>query len=358
MPINPHRLSRHFINFCEIDSPSRNEAKFAGFLRDIFADLGAESVIEDNSAVITGSDTGNIIIRFTGTRDDLDPVFFNCHLDVIGPCLGVKVHVVDDFFYSSGSTVLGADDKAGIAILVEVISSLLEDKVDYGPFEIILTTCEEIGLLGAKSFDRSLARAHYGYALDSTGVDNVIIGAPAAVSLDVVIRGLASHAGLKPRNGINAIQLASKAISRLEMGELDDESTANIGIISGGTATNIIPDSVIVSGELRSHSPAKLQIYIDQWRQVFQETIDDWSDPFGQIELRPTLTFAAPAQYPSMLLSNHSPVVQRAKRASSSISRDLDYIMAGGGSDANFFNSFGLPTAILGIGMEHVHSTS
>ncbi|MCB2181637.1 MAG: M20/M25/M40 family metallo-hydrolase [Desulfobulbaceae bacterium] len=358
MALNAERLTHHFTTLCEIDSPSRGEGKLAVYLSDLFSDFRPDAVIEDNSSSVTGSDCGNVLVRFNGTRSDLPPVFFNCHLDVIGPCLGVKVRMVDGFFYSSGSTVLGADDKAGIAILIEVLSSILEDKSDYGPVEFLFTTCEEIGLLGAKAFDPSLLCAHYGYCLDSTGVDNVIVGAPAAYYLFVEVHGLASHAGLRPRHGISAIQLASQVISRLKLGQIDEDTTANIGLISGGTATNIIPDFVEIKGEVRSHSLRKLLRNIDLVRSTFQHVVDDWHDPLACVSVRPHLKFSAPEQYPLMLLPKGAPVLSRVEHASLKLGRSLDYIKAGGGSDANIFNSVGLPSAILGIGMEHVHSTA
>lgn len=355
MELDAERLASTFTTLCEIDSPSRGEAKLAVYLVDIFHQLGASKVIEDTSASATGSDCGNFVIRFAGSAD-LEPVFFNCHLDVIDPCRGVKVVRRDDVFYSSGSTVLGADDKAGIAVLIEVLASLAEYCIDYGPVEILLTTCEEIGLLGAKAFDPSLLQARYGYALDSTGVDNVIVGAPAAVYVNADFHGLASHAGLAPQCGISALQLASQAICRLPLGRLDDDSTANIGLISGGTATNIIPDFVSLKGEIRSHSLASLGMYVDLFGRIFQDVVDSWTDSTGCVAARPSLDFSTPAQYPLMLLDSGNPAVLRISSAAENLSRTLSFIKAGGGSDANVLSASGLSTAILGTGMTHVHS--
>ncbi len=358
MDFNYDRLASTFVTLCEIESPSRFESKLAIYLCDVFKRLGASKIIEDTSASVTGSDCGNFVVRFEGTRPDLDPVFFNCHLDVIDPCRGVKVVRRDDVFYSSGSTVLGADDKAGIAILIEVLASLSDAHIDYGPVEILLTTCEEIGLLGAKAFDSSLLRSCYGYALDSTGVDNVIIGAPAALYVDVDIHGLAAHAGLAPDYGISAIQLAAQATAQLPLGRLDDDSTANIGLVSGGTATNIIPDFVSLKGEIRSHSLDSLDEYVAHYRSIFQDVIDNWSDPSGHVSVRPSFDFATSSQYPLMFLAADNPAVLRISSAAEVISRKLSFVKAGGGSDANVLNAAGVSTAILGTGMTHVHSTA
>jgi tripeptide aminopeptidase len=358
MQFNSDRLSYYFTTLCEIDSPSKGELKLSRYLQGLFYDLGADQVFEDNSSRLTGSDCGNFVARFAGSRSEVAPVFFNCHLDVIKPCLGVKVRKIGDVFYSSGDTVLGADDKAGIAILIEVLIAIILENKPFVPVEFVFTTCEEIGLRGAKAFDPALLVAKYGYSLDSTGIDNVIIGAPASYGISAEIHGLASHAGLRPRHGINAIQLAAHVLSRLRLGQIDDETTANIGLIAGGTATNIIPDYVRIDGEVRSHNLSKLHSTLDSVKNTFQDVISSWHDPHNLITSRPSLVFSSPEQYPLMKLDTGSLPVLRAQQAASFLSRPLQFIHAGGGSDANFFNASGLPTAILGVGMENVHSLS
>ena len=357
MELNAERLATTFTTLCEIDSPSKGEGKLAVYLVDLFRQLGASQIVEDSSASATGSDCGNFVIRFTGTSL-YEPVFFNCHLDVIAPCTGVKVVRRDDVFYSSGATVLGADDKAGIAVLLEVLAAFAESGREHGPVEILLTTCEEIGLLGAKAFDPSLLQAKYGYSLDSTGVDNVIVGAPAAVYVHADFHGLSSHAGLAPEAGISALQLAAQAICHLSLGRIDPDSTANIGLVSGGTATNIIPDYVSLRGEIRSHSESSLQKYIEQFSRTFQGVVDSWRDTSGCVAARPSLDFSAPPQYPLMFLEHDDPVLLRVAKAAETLSRSLSFVKAGGGSDANVLTAAGLSTAILGIGMTHVHSTA
>lgn len=358
MALNAERLSRTFVALCEIDSPSKGEGKLSLFLRDLFAGLGADLIFEDASAQLTGSDCGNLVVRFAGSRSDAGPLFFNCHLDVIPPCTGVRVCRNGDLFFSSGNTVLGADDKAGIAILIEVLCAIKAEKIPFLPVEFVFTTCEEIGLLGAKAFDPSSLAAGYGYSLDSTGIDNVIVGAPASRAITAEIHGLASHAGLRPQHGINAIQLAAQAVARLPLGRIDSATTANIGLISGGTATNIIPDYARVDGEVRSHNLQTLDSTINRFRTVFEEVVARWHDPDQLISTRPSLVFAAPEQYPLMDLTADNPAVVRSRLAADFLGRSLRFIKAGGGSDANIFNAAGLATAILGIGMENVHSTA
>ncbi len=356
MNINHERLASVFTTLCEIDSPSKQEGRVAEYLKSVFTEMGAE-VSEDDSASQTGSDCGNLFVRFPGGELDREPVFFNCHMDTVLPAIGVKVVRDGDVFTSAGDTVLGSDDKAGIAALIEVMRTLQENKAPHGPVEYIFTTCEEVGLLGVKALDPLRVKAKTGYALDSSGINRVVVGAPAANRITAEIQGLAAHAGLSPEKGISAIHLASKAIARLKLGRLDSESTANIGLIKGGTATNIIPETVTIQGEVRSHSLDKLEKYIQNIKDVIQDEIDNWTDPENIVEGKPSLNFKVVEDYPVMKLDRESAVIQRVEAAAAALGAELDYVMAGGGSDANIFNSYGLQCAILSTGMDKVHST-
>jgi tripeptide aminopeptidase len=347
--IQPQRLAAYFISLCEIDSPGKKEGKVALYLRQFFSQFPGINIAEDSSGLHTGSDTGNLIITIPGNRPEATPLFFNCHMDVVTPCLGVEVDCTDGVFTSKGDTVLGGDDKGGIAILMELTHILMENDLSFPLVQLIFTTGEEIGLLGAKALDFDLIQAEYGFALDSTGVDNCIIGAPAAVYIHAVITGRAAHAGLNPEDGLNAIALCSEVISSLPLGRISKDTTANIGLIEGGTATNIIPEAVHVKGEIRSHNPDTLVRTITMFKAAF---VDISSRHGGRAEV------AFPPQYPAMLVSEDSPVVQCVQRAEGVLNRKLEFIVAGGGSDANIFNARGLPTVILGTGMANVHSTA
>jgi tripeptide aminopeptidase len=356
MGINLERLASVFTALCEIDSPSKQEGRVAAYLKSVFVEMGAE-VSEDDSAKQTGSDCGNLFVRFPDEGLDREPVFFNCHMDTVLPATGVKVKREGEVFTSAGDTVLGSDDKAGIAVLIEVMRSLQEKNIPYGPVEYIFTTCEEVGLMGVKALDPSSIKAKIGYALDSSGINRVIVGAPAANRITATIKGVAAHAGLSPEKGISAIHLAAKAIARLKLGRLDPESTANIGLITGGTATNIIPESVLVHGEVRSHTVSKLEEYTQKMKDVFQDEIDNWTDPENIVTDKPSLDFRVAQEYPVMQLDKESAVIKRAKEAATTLDAELDYVVAGGGSDANIFNSLGIQCAIISTGMDKVHST-
>ncbi|PIE65465.1 MAG: peptidase M20 [Desulfobacterales bacterium] len=351
--VNRERLARFFTELCEISSPSREEKDVSEYLKSFFTGLGADSVYEDDSASVTGSNCGNLVVRFDGTTDR-EPVFFACHMDTVSPGKNIKVVRTGDIFTSEGATVLGGDDKSGIASIMELIFLLKEQQKPHRTLELIFTTCEEIGLNGAKAFDPALVRSTFGYALDASGRGKVIIGAPAANKFAIDLYGTAAHAGLNPDAGVNAIQIAAEAISKLKLGRLDEQSTANLGVIEGGIATNIVPEHVLIKGEIRSHSSARLEAYTREMEQTFTETVENW--PVVNPANKPSVTFSRQFDYPEMLLSDKAQVLMTLDRAGETLGRQITKVIGGGGSDANIFNSVGLSTAILATGMDKVHT--
>ena len=356
MPIDRERLAATFTELCEISSPSRREGAIAAHLKKAFAALGADLVYEDDSAGRTGSESGNLIIRFAGDLPDREGLFFSCHMDTVEPGTGVKVVRTGDIFTSAGDTILGGDDKTGIAAILELLALLKENRIPHPKLEVIVTTCEEVGLLGAKHLDYRKIETPYGYALDSTGINHVVIGAPAANKIMIEIKGAAAHAGLCPEAGINALALTVQALSGIRLGRLDEESTCNFGIIEGGVATNVVPEKVTLRGEVRSHSPEKLQRYTDEIFAAFQSTVDNWRGGPATGNSRPALAITIVDDYPPLSLAEDAPVIGRVKKAAAACGKDLRYIVAGGGSDANIFNGLGLPTAIIATGMNKVHT--
>jgi tripeptide aminopeptidase len=356
MNIQQERLAETFIQLCETDSPSGEERRMASLVTEILCDLDAAPPLEDDSAATTGSQCGNFIFRFPGTLPG-EPIFFSCHLDTVEPGTGIKVVRRDDIFTSLGNTILGSDDKSGIAALIEMIQVIREHNLPHVPMEFVFTTCEEVGLLGAKALDPKHIQAEIGYALDSSGMGRVIIGAPASNRLRIGIKGVAAHAGLHPERGISAINLAGQALSLAPFGRIDAESTINFGTIQGGTASNIVPEQVFIEGEVRSHSSVRLEELTREVEQAFHTVIEQWHDPSGKVKGRPELDFQVEADFPVMQLSREDEVIRQVKRAARTIDMELTLEVAGGGSDANIFNGYGLQTAIIATGMTHVHST-
>jgi len=354
--INRERLAEQFKTLCEISSPSKEEKPVAEYLKKVFKDLGAEFSFEDDSAGKTGSNSGNLIFRFKGNKNNV-PIFFACHMDTVKPGHGVAVDRHGDIFTSRGDTILGGDDKSGIAPLIEMIRLFKENNASHRTLELVFTTCEEIGLRGAKALDYNQLQAQSGYALDSTGIDKVIIGAPAANRIRIDVHGTAAHAGINPEAGVNAFVVAAGAITRLKLGRIDEESTANIGIMKGGVATNIVPKLVTLKGEIRSHSMDKLRHYTDEIKTVFLDTIAGWPVSDVPNYKPPTVDLKVESEYPAMRLAETDTVVDTVKQAGLALGRELSFIIAGGGSDANIYNGYGLPTTIIATGMTDVHTT-
>jgi tripeptide aminopeptidase len=356
IPINRERLATAFTTLCEIDSPSKREANISKWLKKTFTELGADLIYEDNSASKTGSESGNLIIRFDGNQPEVEGVFFSCHMDTVEPGDNVQVVRTGDIFTSKGNTILGGDDKSGIAAIIELIQLLKENNSSHPMIEIIITTCEEIGLLGAKYLEFDKLKSLYGYALDSSGINHVVIGAPAANKINVVVKGQAAHAGLCPEAGINALSIVATALNSLKVGRLDHESTSNFGLIEGGVAANIIPGMISLKGEVRSHSEQKLAHYTKEIETAFNNAVDNWQPTAENKDLRPEFEINIVADYPALLIPSDAPVLQRLAKGAETAQKDIKQIVAGGGSDANIFCGKGLQTAIIATGMNKVHT--
>ncbi len=343
--VNEERLVQEFVDLVQISSPTRQERKVADYLKARLGELGL-SVEEDNAGEKIGTDTGNLIGRLPGEGPAL---MFCAHMDTVEPGVGIVPVVKEGIITSAGETVLGGDDKAGICAILETLEVIKENKLFHPNLVIVFTVAEEGGLKGAKALDIPKLGAELGFCLDAGGpVGTIVSRGPAQNQLKAVIRGRAAHAGLCPEEGISAIQVAAEAIMRTQLGRIDQETTANIGVISGGKATNIIPDRVELEGEARSLDIEKL----DKQTKHMTETLERVCRERGaQAEIE------VAQAYPQINLDPESRVVELAVEAARQLGIVPEVTQTGGGSDANIFNGKGLPTANLGIGMEKVHST-
>jgi tripeptide aminopeptidase len=345
--INEERLTREFIRLAEISSPSFREREIADYLKQRLAELGLD-VTEDGTGDRIGGDTGNVFGFLPGDKGRA--AFFLCaHMDTVDPAEDVKVVLDGGVFRSEGSTILGGDDKAGIAAIIEVLEMLNQQSVPHGDLEVLFTVGEERGLLGSKNFDYGRFRSKFGYVLDSSGKPGaMIIAAPTQNVLDVIIRGRAAHAGIEPELGINAIQVAGQALARLRLGRIDAETTANMGVIQGGKATNIIPDSCFIQGEVRSLNRAKMDSLTSEIVTEFTRVADAAG---ARSEVRITL------QYPDFYLDKDLLALRIAAGAAGKAGLKVSYETSGGGSDANNINAEEMVAVNLGIGMSQVHTT-
>ncbi len=352
---NRDRLADVFKTLVRIDSVSKKEGAISRALQEIFESLGGE-VHDDGAGPKVEGDTGNLIARFKGSGADAVPLLLNAHMDTVQPGEGVNVLFSDGTFTSDGSTILGADDKSALAVIIEAIRTLQENGLPYGPLEIVVTICEEVGLLGAKNLDYSMIKARYGYSLDSTDTEGIVTRAPAANHIEFKVHGRDAHAGASPEKGINAIHLASGAISETRLGRIDEETTANIGIFEGGKATNIVPSLVTVAGEVRSHSIEKLEEETQKIIQGFERQVSKYKDAFPSDDGLPRLEVEVRQDFAILKIPDDHPVVALAKEAASGLGRKMEIKISGGGSDSNIFFGHGIVTGILGTGMKDMHT--
>ena len=350
--IKPDRLAETFKTLVKIDSVSREEGAISKEIVRLVEAMGAETAI-DNTGRFTGSETGNLVVRFKGNRS-VAPVLLSAHMDTVEPGRGITPILADGIIRSNGSTILGADDKSAIAIILEVVTAIQENNLSYGPLEVVLTTCEEIGLLGAKHLDFKLISATFGYVLDSADTEGIVTRAPAANKVRFTVHGKDAHAGANPEKGINAISLASKAIAGIESGRIDQETTCNIGTIEGGMASNIVPSLVTVTGEVRSHDPEKLDLITNHMISSFNSVIEASRKTYGG-DL-PSLDVEIDNDFKNTNISEDHPVIVLAKKAAENLGREMITKTTGGGADANIFFEKGVVAGVLGTGMHDVHS--
>jgi tripeptide aminopeptidase len=336
-----------FVELAALPSPPGEERAVADRVLDYLQALGLESD-EDGAGAEVGSTMGNIFCRIEGSRAG-EPVFFCAHLDTVPPEAAIEPVVGEDEIVRNGAgTILGADDKSAVAAMLEATARLVEDGRAHAGVELLFTPKEEVGLLGAAAFDESRLAAKVGYVYDHAGPPGeIVLGAPHQQKLDVRFHGRAAHAGMYPEDGRSAVAAAARAIADLRLGRLDEETSANVGRISGGTARNVVPEWCSFAAEARSHDERKLA-------DLIREMVD-------------TVTFAASLEECEVetqvsglsrgyRFRRDDLAVRLASSALEHVGREPAYILSGGGADANVFNERGLQCVNLANGMTDIHT--
>lgn len=347
--VNEKRLVDEFLELVQIDSETTNERQICDVLKHKFTELGLH-VIEDDTVDQTKHGAGNLIVTMAASEgiSDAEPIYFTSHMDTVVPGKGVKPHIKDGYIYSDGTTILGSDDKAGLAAMLESIRMIQEQGIAHGPVQFIITVGEEAGLVGAQALDPAMINAKYGFALDSNlEVGNIAVAAPYQARIDITIHGKSAHAGVNPEDGISAIQVAAKAIARLPLGRIDKETSANIGSFEGVGPTNIVCDRVTIKAEARSINQEKLSKQLETMRQAFMEVSEQYG---ARAEFTSEIT-------PGFYFTEEDEIVKLAMQAIRNIGREPATFHSGGGSDANIFNGMGFPTVNLAVGYENIHTT-
>ncbi len=348
MLINQQRLLDEFLELVQIDSETKHEAEIAKVLKEKLTALGL-TVEEDDAAAKTGHGANNLFATLPGTAPG-PTILFSSHMDTVVPGKGVKPSIKDGYVVSDGTTILGADDKAGIAAILEAIRTLKEKNLPHPTIQVVITTGEESGLVGSRHMDSSLLKAEMGFIFDSNGkVGEVITAAAGQYRIVTKIYGKAAHAGVNPEDGISAITVASKAIARMPLGRIDADTTANVGRFEGGKAYNIVTDYVEVWSEARSLVMDKLEEQVKKMTTAFEQ---------AAAEMGARCENEVIFMYHGYKFDENTPVVQKAINAIKRVGREPKLEKSGGGSDGNVFNGYGIPTVNFGIGYEEIHTTN
>lgn len=355
--LNRDRLVRTFLDLIQIDSPSKEEAGVAEYLTKALEPLGVKIWQDDTGKKISGN-CGNLHVRMKGTVPNVPALLFSAHLDTVMPGKGIKPKVEDDIIRSDGTTILGADDKSGIAAILEMFRIVYEYKLPCGPIEVVFDVAEEIGLLGAREIDFSSLKAKCAFVLDSEELDKIVIRSPYAHRMTFEVEGVAAHAGMAPERGISAIEVACRAISRMRLGRLDSESTANIGTIEGGRASNVVADRVTMRAEARSHNLETLESQAEHMQNCFQDVLPEFRKEVNGKIIEPKFHAKVVREYNAMNISPDSLAYRLAFAAGEQLGLKMSPQSIGGGTNANIYNAHGLPTVVIGTGMKEEHTTN
>ncbi|MFA4858889.1 MAG: M20/M25/M40 family metallo-hydrolase [Candidatus Margulisiibacteriota bacterium] len=344
--VKENNLKTQFLKLVKIDSPSNAEAAIMHYLAQWFRSRGWKPTFDDAGKKI-GGEAGNLIVKIPGNVKNVPTILLNAHVDTVITGKGVKPRITRGVVFSDGTTALGADDKAGVAAILEVLHYLKTNHVPHGDILVVLSVAEEIGLKGAKALDIKKLKADFGYVLDG-GKANVIYNqAPFQNNIEAHIFGRAAHAGTHPEKGISAIKVAAEAIAKMRLGRIDFETTANIGLIKGGTATNIVAELVEIKGEARSRNFVKLN---RQTQSICRALSRACSLHGAKYQCKVNLAYRAFEIEPG------ETVFKVAEAAARKLKMKPVARPTGGGSDANIFNAAGIPCVILGLGARNLHS--
>ena len=335
-----------FVELARVPSPPGQERAVADRVVEYLRGL-ALSVAEDDAGARIGSTIGNLLCRIDPTREGA-PLFFCAHLDTVPPDGPLEPVVDDGVVRNGGGTILGADNKAAVAAMLEATRRIVAENRPHAGIELLFTPKEEVGLRGAAAFDHERLRAKLGYVYDHAGpIGEVILGAPYQCKLDASFHGRAAHSGMYPEEGRSAIGAAARAIADLRLGRLDEETTANVGEIRGGTARNIVPEHCAFAAEARCHDEGKLGELV----QEMLETIT-FAAQVGDCDVE---TKVDPSARGYRFKRDDQPV----RLAAAALERngfEPSYGLSGGGADANVFNERGLQCVNLANGMTDIHT--
>jgi tripeptide aminopeptidase len=334
-----------FLELAAIPSPPGEERAVADRVIKELRTLGL-GVDEDDTGPSIGSTMGTLYARLAPTAEGT-PIFLCAHLDTVPP-EGPIEPVVEDGVVRNAGTILGADNKAAAAAMIEGARRVLAEGAPHAGLELVFTAKEEVGLRGAYAFDHTRLHAALGYVYDQAApIGEIVLGAPSAVGLEVAFHGRSAHAGMYPEEGRSAIAAAARAIADLRLGRIDEETTANVGTITGGTARNIVPEHCTFLAEARSHDEAKLADLVREMEESFA-----FAAALSECEVETRID----RSYRAYRFRKDEPAVALAATALERCGFTPSFALTGGGADANVFNERGIPCVTLANAMAEIHT--
>jgi tripeptide aminopeptidase len=335
-----------FLELARLPSPPGEERAVADVVLRYLRGLGLEPD-EDDAGPRIGSTMGNVYVRLEPTAAG-EPLFFCAHLDTVPPAGPLEPVVEDGVVRNAGGTILGADNKSAVVAMLEGVRRVLVENRPHAGIELLFTPMEEVGLIGAAAFDTDRLHATLGYVYDQAApIGEIILGAPWSQAMEVTFHGRAAHSGMFPEEGRSAIQAAAKAIADLRLGRVDDETTANVGVVNGGTAGNIVPEWCTFMAEARCQDERKLGIFVQEMLDVFS-----FAATAAECEVETELR----KSYRGYRFKQDVDVVQLAASALDRCGHGVSYALSGGAADANVFNDRGHRCVNLANGMTDIHT--
>jgi tripeptide aminopeptidase len=339
-------LLEHFLELCAIPSPSGRERAVADKVRSYLDALGLIAEEDDAGSRLDG-DTGNVYSRLPGTTAGL-PIFLCAHTDTVPPEAPIEPVVEEGVVRNAAETILGSDNKAAVAVMLEAVRQILEDRRPHAGIELVFTPQEEVSLRGAGAFDHTRLLARTGFVYDQGApIGEIVLGSPHGRILDFRFHGRAAHAGMAPEDGRSAIAAASRAIADFRLGRIDGETSANVGIVTGGTARNVVPEWCSFEAEVRSHDERKATELV---REMLETAA--YAASLAECEVRSEVR----PSFSGYRFRESDPVVRLAAQALSAAGFEPTYALSGGGADANVFNARGLSCVNLANGMAEIHT--
>lgn len=356
MKVNHQRMLKNFLEITKIYAPSGEEKGMLDYAKKELTKLGCKVYIDKAGKTFGSTAQGNLTANFKGNIKSA-PFILGGHLDTVRPCKNIKPIIKNGKVITDGKTILGADDRAGLAMIFEIIRTLKENKVKHPPVDIIMTLCEEGGMFGAKGLDTKIIKGKEGMLLDSESNEELVVNAPKAITFNVTIKGVASHAGIAPEKGINAMQVASKAISMMRLGRIDPMTISNIGIVNGGQSTNVVMPELTIQGEARSRIKGHLEKELKHIEDCFKKAAKMFVKKVDGKTIKPEIIWKTELKYPLLNIEPKSALISHIKKCGKKFGLNIQTASSGGGFDANVLAGKGLSMPIIGVGYADEHTT-